>query len=78
MKLLTTLITALMLALSLPAWADVSRDDAATIAQQATGGRVLAVEQAQREGQTVWRVKLLTPQGEVIVVLIDAASGRRL
>lgn len=78
MKLLTTLITALMLALSQPAWADVSRDDAATIAQQATGGRVLAVEQAQREGQTVWRVKLLTPQGEVIVVLIDAASGRRL
>jgi uncharacterized membrane protein YkoI len=78
MKLLTTLITALMLALSLPAWADMSRDDAATMAQQATGGRVLAVEQAQREGRLVWRVKLLTPQGDVIVVLIDAASGRRL
>jgi uncharacterized membrane protein YkoI len=67
-----------MLALSLPAWADVSRDDAAALAQQATGGRVLAVDQAQREGRLVWRIKLLTPQGEVIVVLIDAASGRRL
>ncbi|MDI1245069.1 MAG: PepSY domain-containing protein [Rhodoferax sp.] len=78
MKFLTTLITALMLALSLPAWADVSRDDAAAVAQQATGGRVLAVEQAQRQGRPVWRVKLLTPRGEVIVVLIDAASGRRL
>ena len=78
MKFLTTLITALMLALSLPAWADVSRDDAAALAQQATGGRVLAVDQAQREGRLVWRIKLLTPQGEVIVVLIDAASGRRL
>lgn len=78
MKLLTTLITALMLTFSLPAWADVSRDDAATIAQQATGGRVLAVDQTQRDGRPVWRVKLLTPQGEVIVVLIDAASGRRL
>jgi uncharacterized membrane protein YkoI len=78
MKLLTALITALMLTLSLPAWADVSRDDAAAMAQQATGGRVLAVDQTQREGQTVWRVKLLTPKGEVIVVLIDAASGRRL
>lgn len=78
MKLLTALITALMLTLSLPAWADVSRDDAATIAQQATGGRVLAIDQAQREGRPVWRVKLLTPQGEVIVVLIDAASGRKL
>jgi uncharacterized membrane protein YkoI len=46
--------------------------------QQATGGRVLAVDQAQREGRLVWRVKVLTPKGEVIVVLIDAASGRRL
>ena len=78
MKLLTTLITALMLTLSLPAWADVSRDDAAAMAQQATGGRVLSVDQSQREGRLVWRVKLLTPRGEVIVVLIDAASGRRL
>ena len=78
MKLLTTLITALMLALSLPAWADVSRDDAAAMAQQATGGRVLSVDQSQREGRLVWRVKLLTPRGEVIVVLIHTASGRRL
>jgi len=78
MNLLTTLITALMLTLSLPVWADVSRDDAAATAQQVTGGRVLTVDQAQREGRPVWRVKLLTPQGEVIVVLIDAASGRRL
>jgi uncharacterized membrane protein YkoI len=78
MNLLTTLITALMLTLSLPVWADVSRDDAAATAQQVTGGRVLTVDQAQREGRPVWRVKLLTPQCEVIVVLIDAASGRRL
>jgi uncharacterized membrane protein YkoI len=78
MNLLTTLITALMLTLSLPVWADVSRDDAAATAQQVTGGRVLTVDQAQREGRPVWRVKLLTPQGDVIVVLIDAASGRRL
>lgn len=78
MKLLTTVITALMLALSTPAWADVSRDDAAAIVQKATGGRVLAVDQSERQGRLVWRVKVLTPQGEVIVVLIDAASGRRL
>jgi uncharacterized membrane protein YkoI len=78
MKFLSPLITALILALSLPAWADVSRDAAATMAQQATGGRVLAVDQTQREGRTVWRVKLLTPKGEVIVVLIDLVSGRRL
>lgn len=78
MKFLTTVITALMLALSLPALADVSRDDAAAMVQKATGGRVLAVEQAEQDGRPVWRVKVLTPQGEVIVVLIDAASGRKL
>lgn len=78
MNFLTTVITALMLSLSLPAWADVSRDAAAAMVQKATGGRVLAVEQAEQGGRPVWRVKVLTPQGEVIVVLIDAASGRRL
>ncbi len=78
MKLLTTLISALLIALALPAWADVSRDDAATVAQQASGGRVLAVEKTERDGRPVWRVKVLTPQGEVRVVLIDAASGRTL
>jgi uncharacterized membrane protein YkoI len=78
MKILTNVITALMLTLSVPAWADVSRDDAAAMAQRATGGRVLAVDQSERGGRLVWRVKVLTSRGEVIVVLIDAATGRRL
>ena len=78
MKFLTTVITALILALGVPAWADVSRDDAAATVQKATGGRVLAVDQTAQDGRAVWRVKVLTPKGEVIVVLIDAASGRRL
>ena len=78
MKFLTSIITVLMLALSVPAWADVSRDDAAAMVQKATGGRVLAVESAEQGGRPVWRVKVLTSQGVVIVVLIDAASGRRL
>lgn len=73
-----TLSSALLMALALPAWADVSRDDAATVAQKASGGRVLAVEKNEREGRPVWRVKVLTPQGEVKVILIDAASGRTL
>jgi uncharacterized membrane protein YkoI len=56
----------------------VSRDDAAAIAQSSSGGRVLAVDKADRNGRAVWRVKVLTPQGEVKVVVIDAASGRAL
>ena len=78
MKSLVALIGALLMALAMPVWADVSRDDAASAAQQASGGRVLAVEKTEREGRPVWRVKVLTPQGEVKVILIDAASGRTL
>ena len=63
-------------ACALPVWADVNRDDAASMAQRASGGRVLAVERAERDGRAVWRVKVLTPQGEVKVMLIDVASGR--
>lgn len=60
------------------AWAEASRDEAAAVAQRAAGGRVLAVEKAQSSNRPVWRVKVLTPSGEVRVVLIDAASGRPL
>jgi len=76
MKLLTALTTALLIVLTLPAWADVSRDEAAATAQRASGGRVLAVDKADRGGRAVWRVKVLTPQGEVKVILVDVASGR--
>ena len=78
MKSFIALIGALLMALAMPVWADVSRDDVASAAQQASGGRVLVVEKTEREGRPVWRVKVLTPQGEVKVILIDAASGRTL
>lgn len=78
MKFLTALTTALLMTLALPAWADASRDDAAASAQKASGGRVLSVDKADREGRAVWRVKVLTPQGEVKVILVDVVSGRTL
>jgi uncharacterized membrane protein YkoI len=59
-----------------PSWADASRDDAAAIAVRAGGGRVLSVDRAQSGGHAVWRVKLLTAQGEVKVIFVDVASGR--
>jgi uncharacterized membrane protein YkoI len=58
------------------ALADVSRDNAAAIAQRMSGGRVLSVEKTQSGNRPVWRVKVLTGQGEVRVILIDAASGQ--
>ncbi|MDP2369556.1 PepSY domain-containing protein [Rhodoferax sp.] len=78
MKLVTALLCSVLMALALPAWADTSRDDAAAIAQRSSGARVLSVERAERAGYAVWRVKVVTPQGEVRVILVDVASGRVL
>ena len=72
MKFLVHALCALMLASAMPAFADVSRDDAAAAAERATGGRVLSIERA---GKT-WRVKVVTARGEVKIILLDAASGR--
>ncbi|WP_269532760.1 PepSY domain-containing protein [Chitinimonas sp. BJYL2] len=72
------LLLGLMLVLTPPVLADVSRDEAASIAQRSAKGRVLSVDRSERDGRPVWRIKLVTPQGEVRVVLVDVASGRVL
>ena len=79
MKIGTRLLAACAVALALaaPAWAEVSREQAAATAQHQTGGRVLSVEKAESGRRLVWRVKVVTPKGEVREVFIDAASGGR-
>jgi uncharacterized membrane protein YkoI len=69
-------LCALLIALAMPAWADIGRDEAAAAAQRVASGRVLSVERTEADHRPVWRVKVLTGQGEVRVILIDAASGR--
>ncbi len=76
-RIANSLLVALMLACA-PAWADLSRDEAAAAARQAAGGRVLAVDKAQVGNRAAWRVKLVTAGGEVQVVMIDAATGKPL
>ena len=78
MNLLFVPICAVLLMLSTPAWADLSRDDAAAAAQRLSSGRVLSVEKSEPASRPVWRVKIVTAQGEVRVILIDVASGRAL
>ncbi len=70
-------IAALLLAAALPAWAQLSRDDAAAVAQRQTGGRVLSVDMADAGGRAVWRVKVVTPRGDVREVMVDAGASRR-
>ncbi len=78
MNLLAGSIFAALILSAGPAWADLSRDDAAAVAQRLSSGRVLSVDRSESAGRLVWRVKVLTAKGEVRVILIDAASGRAL
>ena len=54
MNAFANLLCATLLLASNLAWADLSRDDAATVAQQASGGRVLSVEKSETDGRAVW------------------------
>ena len=53
-----------------------TRNAAAAAAQRVATGRVLSIERTEADKRPVWRVKVLTGQGEVRVILVDAASGR--
>jgi uncharacterized membrane protein YkoI len=76
MNVLFKSLCALSIAVAAPAWADISRDEAAAAAQRVATGRVLSVDKAAADGRPVWRVKVLTAKGEVKVILLDVASGR--
>ncbi len=77
MRMVLSLMCALMLGIAGPAWAQVTRDDAAAAALRFSGGRVLAVERGvDRDNRPVWRVKVLTGSGDLKVVLVDPATGR--
>jgi uncharacterized membrane protein YkoI len=73
MHSLARLAAAALVALTLgqPAWS-ASRDEAAAIAARQTGGRVLSVDRADSGRGPVWRVKVVTPKGEVRVVMVEA------
>lgn len=66
----------LLLAAPQEALARASRDDAAAIAQRMTGGRVLSVERIRQGDREMWRVKVVTPQGEMRVIVVDVETGQ--
>ena len=53
----------------------ISADEAAARVQRQYGGRILAVDTRQRNGQVIYRIKVLTRKGVVRVVRVKA--GRR-
>jgi uncharacterized membrane protein YkoI len=76
MKPLPKLLCVSLLVLATAAWADISRDEAAAAAQRVSQGRVLSIDKMDSAGRPAWRVKVVTAQGEVRVIVIDAATGR--
>ncbi|HYE39505.1 MAG TPA: PepSY domain-containing protein [Ramlibacter sp.] len=78
-RIAVTSVAALLglLCLLPPAWAAVSREQAASIAQDKVSGRVLKVERGLHvDNSIVWRIQVLTAGGEVRLVVIDAETGR--
>lgn len=75
MNAFAKLLCAALLVVSNLAWANLSRDDAAAVAQRASGGRVLSVDKSESSGQPVWRVKVVTRTGDVQVILVNVATG---
>lgn len=72
------LLSAALFATFAPALAEPDRDDAAAAALRVASGRVLAVERAQSGDREVWRVKVVTPEGEVRVIVIDLVTSQPL
>ena len=64
MNLLLKSLCALAVLSAAPAWADISRDQAAAAAQGVASGRVLSIDKSDADGRPVWRVKVLTGQGQ--------------
>jgi uncharacterized membrane protein YkoI len=54
----------------------ISLDRAVEQVQQSTGGRILGAETVDRGGRVVYRVKVLTRDGHVRYVYVEA-GGRR-
>jgi uncharacterized membrane protein YkoI len=53
----------------------IGAEQAAAIARNATGGRVLGVRSIQRDDALVYEVKVLSKDGRVRIIRIDGRNG---
>lgn len=78
---ITTLLISLSVgvagtAMAQSAGAAVTLDQAVLKVQQDTGGKVLSAEQRGVGRRQEYRIKVLTPQGHVKVVVVSSESGK--
>jgi len=55
----------------------LSADQAAAQVRRQLGGRILSVRSITRKGRLFYRIKMLTQNGVVRIIRVDANSGRR-
>ncbi len=72
------LLSAYLLASSIPAYADIAAGRAGTLAKQKHGGKVINVKSSRQGERTIYRVKLLQKSGRIQSIPVDAKSGKVL
>jgi hypothetical protein len=76
-RLLLAVLLGLLLSPPLSARGDISLDQAVEQARERTGGRVISAETRDKDGQRVHNIRILTHDGKVRRLQIDAGSDRR-
>lgn len=56
----------------------VSLDQAVAMVRRQTGGRIIKANSTSSNGRTIHMIRVLTQDGKVFTVRVDAASGRIL
>jgi uncharacterized membrane protein YkoI len=68
--LLLTLVCSTVLA------SELSKQQIAELVTNQFQGKVIAINEQQQDGKTIYQVKLLTKKGRVKVIKIDADTGK--
>ncbi len=79
MKWYQTLFTVLVLVQTPLLYAEpLTKASAAQQVKSQSGGKVLSVDEKQRHGQTLYRVKVLHEDGKVKIYQLDATTGKSI
>lgn len=54
----------------------LSKAEAAQLAQQKMGGKILKIQRSQKQGRSGYSIKLLQDSGHVKQVWVDSSSGK--
>jgi uncharacterized iron-regulated membrane protein len=76
-RLISILLVGLLLSPPLTARGDLSLDQAVNQARERTGGRVISAVTREKNGHRVHNIRILTKDGKVRRLQIDAGDDRR-